>query len=194
MSLALTAEQAGNRIGTLRAFSRSQLQANTDGLTGLLNRRAAEDKVGEIQRRGHTAAVALCDLDHFKNVNDTFGHETGDRALRVFSATLQATMRAHDIVARYGGEEFLLVMPECDLRTAETVLERVRSELSLTLAGGGTPLFTASFGLTDGPSEQPLDKIVARADAALMRAKQQGRDRIIVAPGSDVTQAVPTQR
>ena len=106
----------------------------------------------------------------------------GDRALRIFSATLKGVMRSEDIVARYGGEEFLIVMPGCDIRTAEVVLDRIRTGLSLALTGGGTPLFTASFGVTDGPLDQPLDQIVARADTALMRAKQDGRDRIVALP------------
>jgi diguanylate cyclase (GGDEF)-like protein len=183
-SLAVTAEQAGNRIGTLRAFSRSQLQANTDGLTGLLNRRSAEERVGELQRGGRQLAVALCDLDHFKKINDTFGHEAGDRALRVFSATLRSVMRTEDLVARYGGEEFLLVMPDCGLRTAQDVLGRIRDELSLTLQAGGAPEFTASFGLALLNPTQPLDDVMRQADAALMKAKADGRNRVVIAEGS----------
>ncbi|MCU1600503.1 MAG: hypothetical protein JWO22_1212 [Frankiales bacterium] len=180
-SLAVTAELAGTRVGTLRAFQRSQLQASTDGLTGLLNRRTVEEKVGELQRSGKTMSLALCDLDHFKTINDTFGHEAGDRALRVFSATLRSVMRSEDLVARYGGEEFLLAMPGCDLRAAEEVLGRIRTELSLTLDAGGAPGFTASFGLTVMPADQPLDEAVRAADAALLRAKSEGRDRVVVA-------------
>ncbi len=180
-SLAVTAELAGTRVGTLRAFQRSQLQASTDGLTGLLNRRTVEERVGELQRSGRTLSLALCDLDHFKTINDTFGHEAGDRALRVFSATLRSVMRSEDLVARYGGEEFLLAMPGCDLRAAEEVLGRIRTELGLTLDAGGAPVFTASFGLTSMTPEQPLDEAVRNADAALMRAKAEGRDRVVVA-------------
>ena len=178
-ALSVTAEHAGNRIGTLRAFSRSQLQANTDGLTGLLNRRTAEERAGKLQREGRSMAVALCDLDHFKQVNDTFGHEAGDRALRVFSATLRSVMRSEDIVARYGGEEFLLVMPDCGQREAQEILSRVRTELVLTLQGGGAPTFTASFGLAQAEPTQPLDEVVRCADAALMQAKHEGRDRVV---------------
>jgi diguanylate cyclase (GGDEF)-like protein len=180
-SLAVTAELAGTRVGTLRAFQRSQLQASTDGLTGLLNRRTVEEKIGELQRSGRRMSLALCDLDHFKTINDTFGHEAGDRALRVFSATLRSVMRSEDLIARYGGEEFLLAMPDCDLRAAEEVLGRIRSELSLTLDAGGAPAFTASFGLTVVPQDQPLDEVVRAADAALLRAKAEGRDRIVIA-------------
>jgi diguanylate cyclase (GGDEF)-like protein len=176
--LTRVADAAGNRIGTLRAFHRAQLQASTDGLTGLLNRRSAEERVRELQNQGVPLAVALCDLDHFKAINDAHGHEAGDRALRVFSATLRAVMRSQDIVARYGGEEFLLVMPSCNTDAAHSVLERIRTELELSLHGSGTPTFTASFGLATAGPERPLDDAVRAADQALMTAKEQGRNRI----------------
>lgn len=185
--LSVTAEQAGIRIGTLRAFSRSQLQASTDGLTGLLNRRTIEERIGSLQGDGHPVSLALCDLDHFKTVNDTFGHEAGDRALRVFSATLRSVMRGQDLVARYGGEEFLLAMPDCDLRSAQEVLQRVRTELALTLDAGGAPCFTASFGLTVLEPGQPLEEAVRSADVALMQAKTEGRDRVVVCSVADRT-------
>jgi diguanylate cyclase (GGDEF)-like protein len=180
-ALGTTADEIGNRIGTLRAFSRSQLQANTDGLTGLLNRRTAEDRIAGLQRAGHPLAVVMCDLDHFKTINDTFGHEAGDRALRVFSSTLRSVMRAQDVVARYGGEEFLLVMPDCDERAARDVLERIQAELALTLHGGGAPTFTASFGITVAQPGRPFEDALRAADTALMQAKADGRDRIVVA-------------
>ena len=176
------AAEAGNRIGTLRASQRTQLQATTDGLTGLLNRRSAEDRVRELQTAGVPLAVALCDLDHFKSINDTFGHETGDRALRLFSATLRSVMRGEDVVARYGGEEFLVVMPGCPTDAAFEALNRVRAELELTLRGGGSPSFTASFGLAMAGPERPLEEAVRSADEALLTAKAEGRDRIVMEP------------
>jgi diguanylate cyclase (GGDEF)-like protein len=179
-TLGRIAAEAGNRIGTLRASQRTQLQATTDGLTGLLNRRSAEDRVRELQSLGVPLAVALCDLDHFKSINDTFGHETGDRALRLFSATLRSVMRSEDVVARYGGEEFLLVMPGCHADTAHEVLGRIRTELELTLHGGGAPNFTASFGLAMAGPERPFEEAVRAADRALMTAKDEGRDRIVM--------------
>jgi diguanylate cyclase (GGDEF)-like protein len=180
--LTRVAEAAGNRIGTLRSFHRAQLQASTDGLTGLLNRRSAEERVRQLQGDGQLFAVALCDLDHFKAINDTFGHEAGDRALRVFSATLRSVMRSQDVVARYGGEEFLLVMPGCDAKAARDVLERIRTELELSLHGSGTPTFTASFGLATAGPARPLDEAVRAADQALMTAKKEGRNRIVLEP------------
>ena len=189
-ALATTADEAGSRIGTLRAFARSQLQANTDGLTGLLNRRTAEDRTATLQRAGRSVAVAMCDLDHFKNINDTFGHEAGDRALRVFAGVLRSVMRTEDVVARYGGEEFLLVMPDCPLDSAVEVLERIRTELDLTLQAGGAPAFTASFGVALALPDRPLEAAVKAADHALMQAKQQGRNRTVVAEG-DLPVPVP---
>lgn len=179
--LAVTAEQAGNRIGTLRAFDRSQLQAHTDGLTGLLNRRTVEERTVELQRGGRRLTLALCDLDHFKTINDTYGHEAGDRALRVFSAVLRSVVRDVDLVARYGGEEFLLVLPDCSLSEAGQVVQRVRQELALALHRGGTPTFTASFGLALLVPDQSLDDGVRVADGALLQAKAEGRDRVVVA-------------
>ncbi len=184
-ALGVTADETGSRMGTLRAFARSQLQANTDGLTGLLNRRTAEDRIAALQRSGHSFAVAMCDLDHFKTINDTFGHEAGDRALRVFSATLRTVMRSHDVVARYGGEEFLLVMPDCSAQAAQDVLDRVRSELELSLLGGGVPAFTASFGLTVATPDRPFEEALRVADTALLRAKAEGRNRTVVAGVGD---------
>lgn len=183
-NLAVTAEQAGGRIGTLRAFARSQLQANTDSLTGLLNRRTVEERIGELQRSGRQLAVAMCDLDHFKKINDTFGHEAGDRALRVFSATLRAVMRNEDLIARFGGEEFVLVMPDCGLRAAEDALDRIRTELALTLQSGGAASFTASFGLVLLRPDGELERALKSADDALMTAKAAGRNRVAVVDGT----------
>ena len=186
-ALRRVAEGSGNRIGTLRAFRKSQLQASTDGLTGLLNRRAAEERVRQLQRSGGGHAVVLADLDRFKSINDTFGHEAGDRALRLFARVLRSVLRADDVLARHGGEEFLLVMPDCQEAPARAALERLREELALAVLSAGSPPFTASFGLTVMGAEDSVEDAVRVADQALLQAKREGRDRVVVADSQAVT-------
>ncbi|MBK9179368.1 MAG: GGDEF domain-containing protein [Acidimicrobiales bacterium] len=177
------ATQAGTRIGNLRAFARSEVQASTDPLTGLLNRRSVENNLRELARDLTPFTVAMGDLDHFKQLNDTHGHEAGDRALRLFAQVLRRTLRPGDLVARFGGEEFLLVFPSCSTVDAVSALERVREALALALSEGGSPGFTASFGVADSNQGDDLDEIVAVADQALFAAKVQGRNRVVVAGG-----------
>ena len=109
--LELVARKAGDRIGALRILARTESQAQLDPLTGLSNRRSLERRVHEMLSEGSSFVVAFVDLDHFKHLNDTHGHDTGDRALRLFGRVLRDSVRPHDIVARYGGEEFIVVLP-----------------------------------------------------------------------------------
>jgi diguanylate cyclase (GGDEF)-like protein/PAS domain S-box-containing protein len=178
--LTTLATQAGARIGTVRAFEKTQLQASTDGLTGLSNRRKLETHLRALIRQGSPFAIAIADLDNFKQLNDTHGHEAGDRSLRVFAQSTQRALRDGDLIARWGGEEFVIVMPGVDSDGAVTILERVRS----TLAGahhGGHPAFTASFGVADSASAETLDQMIQLADEGLYAAKHAGRDRIEIA-------------
>lgn len=101
--LEITGAQTGSRLGVIRAMGQSQLQASTDPLTGLLNRRSLEDRVLDLRRDHVLFVVAMADLDHFKLLNDAHGHETGDRALRIFTRTMEETVRTQDIVARRRG-------------------------------------------------------------------------------------------
>jgi len=173
------AAQSGARIGTVRAFERTQLQASTDGLTGLVNRRSAVARVREMLAGGHLFALAVADLDNFKELNDTHGHEAGDRALKVFAQTAQEIVRENDLVARWGGEEFVIVLPELDRFQATNVLERVRLGLSRAELGEA-PRFTASFGVSDSNQTDSLEQLVHIADTGLYAAKQAGRDRVTV--------------
>ena len=141
---------AGNRIGTLRAFERSQLQASTDSLTGLTNRRVAEEVLASLHgRRDSAFAVVMADLDFFKRLNDTMGHDAGDRALKLFADTARSVVRDRDHVVRWGGEEFALLLPGVDAERAAEVVDRLRAALAQAHLLSNTPIFTASFGIAD---------------------------------------------
>lgn len=171
----------GRRLGMVRVVAQTSHQARTDGLTGLRNRRSAEDDATQALATVQRAAVVLCDLDHFKQLNDTHGHATGDRALRVFARSMIEVFRPDDIVSRFGGEEFLIVMPGADSHTAASTVDRLREHLAQRLAGADVPTFTASFGIADTTAGRDLDALVRLADEALYRAKHAGRDRSVLA-------------
>ena len=113
----------------------------------MLNRRSLENAVRDLRNDGVPYALAYGDLDHFKILNDTHGHEAGDQALRLFATVLGESLRPIDIAARYGGEEFVIVLPDCDTAEATSILERVRESLALTLSAGRVPAFTVTFGV-----------------------------------------------
>jgi diguanylate cyclase (GGDEF)-like protein len=188
--LELTARRVSERVGMLRAFAKSETQARSDPLTGLLNRRSLENQVHNLERDGTPYALAYGDLDHFKVLNDTHGHEAGDQALRLFARVLRDSVRPNDIVSRYGGEEFVIVLPDCDLDNAVAALERLRERLALTLASGRVPAFTASFGVSQSTDEDTFDETVASADRALLDAKTAGRNRVTVAHQPDTPSAL----
>jgi len=174
------AELVGTRIGMLRVMEQTSLQAATDPLTGLLNRRTVEDRAHELLRQRIPFALSIGDLDHFKALNDTHGHDAGDRALRLFARTLQTTLRDDDVVARFGGEEFVILFPGRTMAEAAAALERVREHLALAIGAGPVPGFTASFGVSHCDDWANLDEMLRAADNALFRAKREGRDRVAV--------------
>lgn len=180
-TLETTGAQVGSRLGVIRAMSQSQLQASTDPLTGLLNRRSLEDRVRDLRRAQTPFVVAMADLDHFKQLNDSAGHETGDRALRLFARILAETVRAEDVVARHGGEEFVVVFPRCSTHGAAEVLERVRDALSRAVTAAGVPAFTFSAGVADSGPGDSFHEVLRAADEALLSAKRAGRDRVLIA-------------
>jgi diguanylate cyclase (GGDEF)-like protein len=133
--------------------------------------------------------VVMADLDHFKVLNDTYGHETGDRALRLFARTLSTVLRTTDVVCRHGGEEFSVLLPGCAPADAVSALDKVRAAVADAVTKSGLPKTTASFGVVEADSREDLPEVLARADAALFQAKRDGRDRIVVhdADGDDMT-------
>jgi diguanylate cyclase (GGDEF)-like protein/PAS domain S-box-containing protein len=177
--LTTLAAQTGARIGTVRAFERTQLQASTDGLTGLGNRRTLEKQLRGIIKGEDPFAIAIADLDNFKQLNDAHGHETGDRALRLFAQVTQDVLRDHDLIARWGGEEFVIVLPQLDRFQAVIVLDRIRRNLAKAHPGE-TPRFTASFGVTDSTQGDSVEQLMMIADRGLYAAKLAGRDRTTI--------------
>lgn len=181
LRLTVIAAKAGERIGVIRAFDRSEDQATKDSLTGLLNRRSAEDRVQQLQRSQISFCIVYADIDHFKKLNDTHGHETGDRVLRQFSRVMREALRPTDIVSRWGGEEFVMLLPEATIEQARPVIERLRMAIAENSGGGSVPPVTASFGLAEcGPKDDFAERL-NEADSALLRAKQEGRNRIALA-------------
>jgi diguanylate cyclase (GGDEF)-like protein len=169
--------------------------ATTDELTGLLNRRgfytAARALCQRQSQRGEQVSVLLFDLDHFKKINDRFGHAVGDEALRLFAATVGDNLRASDIVGRFGGEEFVVMLPG-SIADAAAAAERVR--VAFEAAGvtvANQPLCaTVSIGAASGMPGADLPAMLAAADAALYRAKDYGRNRVELA-GETLGPSVP---
>jgi two-component system cell cycle response regulator len=173
---------------TMADNARLEQLAQTDPLTQLLNRRALTERItAEMERAlryDSTMALLMIDLDHFKRVNDTYGHLVGDDVLRDVGQLLSDTIRTSDIVARYGGEEFLVLLPETDDGGAESFAERIRDAIALHLFASDSvaePLrLTASVGVAVYPAAriESVEDLFARADAALYRAKADGRNRV----------------
>lgn len=166
--------------------------ATTDALTGLLNRRGLETRAAEAiaiaHRHGRPLACLIIDLDHFKTINDTYGHAAGDRSLREAAHRIRSNLRASDIVARYGGEEFLLLLPETDEAGAVAVAEKARTVLAEALVdveteqGPAAITLQASVGIASWEATmKDLSTLYAAADRALYEAKRTGRNRIVVA-------------
>ena len=164
-------------------------EAIRDPLTGLFNRRfmqeALTQEVMKAKRTSRPLAVVMFDLDHFKHLNDAFGHDAGDEALRRLSLLLKTTIRGSDIACRYGGEEFTLILPEASLTDASLRMEQLRQNLkALTIRHQGKSIgqLSGSFGVAIYPNHGSTgEALLKSADEALYRAKQAGRDRVIAA-------------
>ncbi|MHB8708237.1 MAG: bacteriohemerythrin [Desulfuromonadales bacterium] len=162
-----------------------KLLANTDGLTGVLNRRAFMEEAGSLlqlaQRYRHPLSLLMVDADHFKRVNDTCGHEAGDRVLVALGKIMHQSLRGTDRLGRIGGEEFAILLPETDLEQTAVLAERLLSSVrhaQIEINGGAPLTITVSIGVaTLNPLTADIDAIMRAADAALYRAKAAGRDR-----------------
>ncbi|MCK7545009.1 GGDEF domain-containing protein [Marinobacter bryozoorum] len=167
------------------AKTRAETLADTDELTGLNNRRAffnlSNQVISQARRSGEPVAVIMFDLDHFKQVNDRWGHAAGDTVLRGLAATARRTVRESDIVARLGGEEFAILLPATDLPKARYLAQRLQQAFGNQIfpVTGGKVRCTASFGIAASSGREfTLDDLLRQADKALFRAKEAGRDRV----------------
>ncbi|TYR31409.1 GGDEF domain-containing protein [Mesorhizobium microcysteis] len=162
-------------------------KSETDILSGLLNRRGFEQRLEEALRRsasnGLPVSLVICDLDHFKDVNDTYGHAIGDRIIALFAATLRENAADHHVLGRIGGEEFAIMLPGSNLAAGRLFAENARGAFS-GLESERLPVasrFTASFGVAEMSHGEVSVSLMARADAALYEAKRAGRDCVRVA-------------
>jgi two-component system cell cycle response regulator len=162
--------------------------AVTDALTGLNNRRYLDNHLkilfNRAAARSRPLSICLMDIDRFKSVNDTYGHDAGDDVLREFASRIRSTVRGADLACRYGGEEFVVVMPDTDATASAAVAERLRAIIEKTpfvLKNAGTAIeLTASFGLScsTGDADTP-EQLLKQADQALYKAKADGRNRVV---------------
>ncbi|GAB6067486.1 hypothetical protein JCM13664_08040 [Methylothermus subterraneus] len=180
----LASAQAQNARLT-QELQRARALSLTDELTGLPNRRAflqrAEEEIGRVQRHPSPLTLAILDLDHFKQINDRYGHPIGDAVLRAYAGHLQAVFRRHDYVARFGGEEFILLLPGTDTSGAIQALAKICQRIagqSIQTESSPVSLPTFSAGVTSYRAQESLADFIQRADQALYRAKQAGRNRI----------------
>ena len=185
-SAQLVANALGVVVKSLFLVEETQLLALTDGLTGLYNRRHAskrlEEEIARARRNSTGLCVAMCDVDHFKAINDEFGHGAGDRVLQQIATSLNEYVRRNDIVARWGGEEFLVIFSEIKLTAARIVAERLRGRLANTpQVDGGPEKITVSVGLAMLGEGTDAEALIEQADQALYRAKARGRNRVEVA-------------
>jgi diguanylate cyclase (GGDEF)-like protein len=168
------AAEAGAAVAATRLRAQLEALATTDPMTGLANRRGWHQRVNNLAmisaRTGSPLTLALADLDHFKRYNDTYGHDAGDLLLQGFARTATALLRDVDVIARWGGEEFAIALAGSDEPAARVALERLRH----AVPDGQT----CSFGVATWDGSETVAACLARADAALYRAKAAGRDRV----------------
>jgi diguanylate cyclase (GGDEF)-like protein len=181
---------AASALSNLHLLDRMKQQANIDMLTGLYNRRFLEDYARKLfaiaRRRVQPVGMILLDLDNFKNFNDVFGHEVGDRILRQFAKTLAATMREANLAARYGGDEFIVILPDTSAKSCALVVERIRQAVMSMVVPSTLekplPPLTVSAGVVAFPEHgHTLEEIVEAADKAMYESKRRGGNCVTVA-------------
>jgi diguanylate cyclase (GGDEF)-like protein/PAS domain S-box-containing protein len=167
-----------------RAEEKLKLQATTDALTGIANRRLfntfLETEMSRATRHHLPLAVMLVDVDHFKRINDAFGHQAGDDVLVELARLVSGKIRAHDLFARWGGEEFVILSPHCDAEKVRLLAEKLRTAVEMHVFPGIGHV-TCSFGVTEYGAGDSVENFIGRADAGLYRAKENGRNRVEMA-------------
>ena len=184
-------KQSSDKIDALeRTLEDLRREATTDGLTGIANRRyfdmALQTMSGDAMNSGDDLSLLLIDIDHFKMVNDTWGHATGDAVIQLVAATLAQNVKGQDCAARYGGEEFAVILPATSIEAAMHVAENIRTALARKLFAPRDVeetvcAVTVSIGVACYDPGEPLAQLIQRADAALYQAKKTGRDRVVSA-------------
>ena len=178
---------AAAALSNLRLLERMKHQANIDPLTGLYNRRFLEDYAPKLfaiaRRRDQPVGFIMMDLDHFKNINDVYGHEIGDRILRHFARTVTSTMRETNLTARYGGEEFIVVLPDTSTQSCALVAERIRKSVMDMEVPSSTekplPPITVSMGVASFPENgQTVEEVIQASDKSMYESKRNGRNRV----------------
>lgn len=170
-----------------KELEEARREASTDPLTGLLNRRAFTTVIGNAIAKSnadqHPFCLLMLDVDHFKNVNDTYGHLVGDKVLRFIGRLLAQVLKGQDTLCRFGGEEFAALLPDTQIEGAERVAETIRnrllnSQLRLTESGQSLGEITASFGIACYETGETIEELIHRTDKALYEAKRLGRNRV----------------
>jgi two-component system cell cycle response regulator len=160
-------------------------EAMHDSLTGVFNRRAIlgalKQEIARSKRSGETFSIGLIDVDHFKQVNDTYGHQTGDEVLCALVKCVQSNLRESDSLGRYGGEEFLVIAPSSSGTKAEGLYDRLCNNIALSpvFTSSGLVVISASIGVAGGTGQVTSESVIAAADSALYRAKAEGRNRVV---------------
>ncbi len=183
-------EESQKQIEDLRSsLSQAEEFVLKDPLTGTGNRRQFDlemsKAISSCQQSKSTLSLIICDIDHFKRVNDAFGHQVGDEIIKMFARVIEAGVRDNDTVIRYGGEEFAIILPQTELDAAKAIAERIRRQFEnkkLTIRETNQKIgqLTASFGVAQYRLGDDVDMLVQRADAKLYDAKSQGRNRVAV--------------
>jgi diguanylate cyclase len=183
-------EHSSSQIEKLRwNLAEAQELGLRDPLTSLSNRRCFDVNLAKEIEEAHTHGTAMClvmgDIDRFKGINDTFGHQIGDEILKMFAKLLSSNVKGRDTVARFGGEEFAIILPETRLTDAEHLTESIRIQLEgkeLAVNNSGAPIgkITASFGIAQLGERDDADTLIQRADARLYEAKCAGRNRVVI--------------
>lgn len=179
------ARELGPPLRVTSLVEETRRLAATDTLTGVMNRRAfigwTDIEVPRCDRHGLELCVALVDIDHFKQVNDSFGHAAGDRVLAAVAAAVRESLRESDVLARWGGEEFVIALPHTDLAGGARAAERIRLAIQAVVVRDdlGRPIpVTASLGVAARRANESLEQALSRADAAMYRSKREGRNRV----------------
>lgn len=187
--------------GLLRSREALRIQATHDHLTGVWNRGAViqclEKELSRALREGSPTGLLMADIDHFKLVNDTYGHQAGDATLREVTRRMRRLTRTYDTIGRYGGEEFVIVLPGCDPAGAERMANRIREEIEgepiSTMEGMIEVTISLGVANADGKERMDANRLIRAADIAVYRSKGKGRNRVSLAMAADMNWGVATE-